>query len=195
MQPMATEAASSKLILKEFATRPFLWPRTRQTALFALVFAITMLPNRTTAAGKIYYGSRVGMTVTVRSMEGLDTSHATIRTEHTREDAEEFCKEYSQLSPKDEGWSECIKQELATRINDVVTANCVTGVFTNFFGDRFRFLGPNRRKAEIDGTTPEYLVRDLGSGQLLGNYSATGYSTNLSVFAALCPRKAPTDIR
>jgi hypothetical protein len=39
------------------------------------------------AAGKIYYGSRTGMTVTIRSMTGLDTAQAVIQTEHTRDDA------------------------------------------------------------------------------------------------------------
>jgi len=169
--------------------------RTRQPATpYALAIAVSLLPNPTCAAGKLSYGSRVGMTVTVRSMEGLDTSRAIIRTVHTREDAEEFCREYSLLTPNSEGWEACIKAELSTRMNDVVTANCVTGVFTNFFGDRLQYVGPNKRKTKVDETTPKYLVRDLGSGQLLGDYSATGLFTNLSIFAALCPRKAPPDI-
>lgn len=37
------------------------------------------------ASGKISYGSRAGMTVTVESMQGLDTARAVIRTKHTRE--------------------------------------------------------------------------------------------------------------
>ncbi len=51
------------------------------------------------AAGKIYYGSRAGATVTIKSMSGLDTSHAMIQAEHTREDAIGFCKDYVQEDP------------------------------------------------------------------------------------------------
>lgn len=143
------------------------------------------------SAGKLYYGSRVGMTVTVKSMSGLDTSRAVITTEHTRGDAEEFCREYSQLTPADAGWERCVKTELATRLNDFVTANCETGVFTNFWGDRLRYLGPNRRGVQVDGMVPAHLLRDLQSGQLLGDYSASGYPTYIQIFAALCPRRLP----
>ena len=48
------------------------------------------------ASGKIYYGSRAGMTVTVVSVQGLNTTHAVIRTTHTREDALGFCRDYVQ---------------------------------------------------------------------------------------------------
>jgi hypothetical protein len=57
------------------------------------------------------------MQVTVVSMFGLDTSNAIIRTQHAREDAIEFCREYiGEVSEK------CIKDELATRLNDTVFA-------------------------------------------------------------------------
>lgn len=57
-----------------------------------LAFFLMALPA--SAAGKINYGSREGMQVSVISMSGLDTSNAVIKTHHTREDAIEFCREY-----------------------------------------------------------------------------------------------------
>jgi hypothetical protein len=84
------------------------------------------------ASGKIYYGSRVGMQVTVVSIEGLDTSHAVIKTQHNRDDAIEFCREYVQENPVTE---KCIKDELAVPLNDSIYADCLQGIFTNFFGD------------------------------------------------------------
>ena len=77
------------------------------------------------AAGKIYYGSRVGMTVTIKSMRGLDTPHAAIQTEHTREDAIEFCREYVGENPVTE---KCVKQEVSVPLNDAIYADCPKGV-------------------------------------------------------------------
>lgn len=145
------------------------------------------------AAGKLHYGSRVGMSVTVVLMQGLNTSYAIIRTKHTREDAEELCREYERLTPKDDRWNACIQSALATRMNDQVVANCKTGVFTNFYGGRRLYLGRNGKGAEVDGTKPPSLLKDLDSGRLLGDYSASGYSTDLQIFGALCPKSAPVE--
>jgi hypothetical protein len=104
-----------------------------------VLVALTLLfsMNQASAAGKIYYGSRAGMQVTIVSMEGLDSSSAVIKTRHTREDATAFCSEYvGKVS------EECIKAELETRLNDQVVADCLRGVFTNFWGDKIKFRGP-----------------------------------------------------
>ena len=49
-----------------------------------------------TRLGTIGYGSRAGMEVSIVSVEGLDTKHVVIRTEHTRENAISFCRDYIQ---------------------------------------------------------------------------------------------------
>jgi hypothetical protein len=78
-------------------------------------------------ADKIYYGSRLGMQVTIVSVSGLDTADATIRTKHTREDATSFYRQYiGRVS------EQCIQQELATHLNDFVSGNCKTGSFRIF---------------------------------------------------------------
>jgi hypothetical protein len=131
------------------------------------------------------YGSRVGMQVTVMSMSGLDTSNAIIRTQHTREDAIEFCREYvGEVSEK------CIKEELATRLNDAIYANCSSGVFTNFWGDKIQFRGKNKQKGEFG---PNYILVNLQSGEIANGSSASNYLVNMEIFHALCPTKAPID--
>jgi hypothetical protein len=92
-----------------------------QTASTGLILIPLLFGAPAWAAGKIYYGSRAGMTVTVRSMSDLDTSHAKIITEHTKDDAIGFCRDYAQEDPVTEN---CIRQELAVRLNDVITADC-----------------------------------------------------------------------
>jgi hypothetical protein len=100
--------------------------RRNLVGLAGVIFVVVLGTSSAIAAGKIYYGSRAGMTVTVRSMSDLDTSHAQITTEHTRDDAVGFCRDYERQEPG-------IRQELAVRLNDVITADCPKGIFTNFF--------------------------------------------------------------
>lgn len=149
----------------------------------SLIALLCLLPLPAHAAGKINYGSRVGMTVTVASMSGLDTANATIRTKHTRSDAIAFCREYiGKVSER------CIRGEMATRLNDEITANCPAGVFTDFYGTKYQFKGENPNRAE---TEPKYLLIDLTSGDVADGSSASGYATNLRIFQALCPKYAP----
>ncbi|NGM34502.1 hypothetical protein G4G93_11260 [Methylobacterium sp. DB0501] len=134
------------------------------------------------ASGKIYYGSRAGMTVTVVSMSGLDTARAVIRTKHTREDAIGFCRDYvGKVTPA------CISEELAVPLNDRITANCPRGEFTDFQGSRYRFAGRSRSKDSM----AKYVVMSLPSGEVADGSSASGYPTNIQIFKALCPSRAP----
>ena len=137
------------------------------------------------AAGKIYYGSRAGMSVSVVSMEGLDTPRAIIRTQHTREDAIAFCRDYVQNVTE-----ECIQSELEVPLNDIITANCKTGVFTDFVGDKYQFRGKNTHADAMAA----YILVNLTTGEVADGSSASGYPTNISIFKALCPRTAPPDI-
>ncbi|WP_240535506.1 hypothetical protein [Rhizobium freirei] len=152
--------------------------------LFLAFFAMTTSCTTAFASGTIYYGSRAGMEVTIVSMSGLDTSHAEIRTKHTRENAVAFCREYVQKITPD-----CIKQELATPLNDLIQANCKTGVFTDFAGDRHQFQGRN----PAAGSTAKYRLVDLQTNEAADGSSASGYPTNMGIFRALCPRTAPQD--
>ncbi|SCB46808.1 hypothetical protein GA0061102_105521 [Rhizobium miluonense] len=152
--------------------------------LFLAFLATTVSCTTAFASGTIYYGSRAGMEVTIVNMSGLDTSHAEIRTKHTRENAVAFCREYVQKVTPD-----CIKQELATPLNDLIQADCKTGVFTDFVGDRHQFQGRN----PAAGSMAKYRLVDLKTNEAADGSSASGYSTNMGIFRALCPRTAPQD--
>jgi hypothetical protein len=152
-------------------------------------FAVIVLLSGSSAiaAGRIYYGSRAGMTVTVRSMSDLDTSRAKIITEHTRQDAIGFCQDYERQEPATEN---CIRQEMAIRLNDMVTADCPRRVFTDFYGERYQFLGENPRSQQSGA---RYLLKNLRTHEIADGSSASGYDVNMEIFRALCPRTAPPD--
>jgi hypothetical protein len=133
---------------------------------------------------KIFYGSRVGMTVTVVSASGLDTEHAVIAVKHTRNDAVAFCRDYvGKVTAR------CVRDELKAPLKSTISANCSTGEFTNFYGYRFRFDGPSRAKDAM----AKYRIIDVATGEVADGSSASGYSVNLGIFRALCPKRAPTD--
>jgi hypothetical protein len=136
------------------------------------------------ASGKIYYGSRAGMTVSVLSVAGLNSSHAVIRTKHAHEDAVAFCRDYVQNVSDD-----CINQELARPVNDLVEGNCSTGEFVDFFGSRHRFEGPIKKQTELQ--MAEYAIRDIATGKIEDGSSGSGYPVNLGILHALCPSVAP----
>jgi hypothetical protein len=147
-----------------------------------------LVTTRAYASGKLGYGSRIGMTVTVISIQGLNTARAVIRTAHTRDDALVFCREYvGQVSDA------CIEEELARPLNDVIYGNCTTGVFSDFSGNWHCFEGKNKKKTKTDEDfgLPNYIIRDLPTGEIENGTSASGYTTYMPLFRALCPTKAP----
>ncbi len=150
-----------------------------------LALAATLLSaSPVLASGTLGYGSRAGMEVDVVSMSGLDTAHAVIKTRHTRANAIAFCRDYVQkVTPQ------CINEELAVRLNDEVTADCVAGTFTTFYGDRYRFAGPSKDK---DGSA-KYRVIDLSTGETADGSSASGYGTNIEIYKALCGGPVATE--
>ena len=147
--------------------------------LFVMVASLPAL-----ASGTIGYGSRAGMEVTVLGVEGLNTARAIIRTKHTRENAISFCRDYVGKITED-----CVRQELALPMNDQITANCLTGEFTDFFGVRYRFLGRNRQQDSM----AKYAIVDLSTGEIADGSSASGYGTNMVIYRALCRVQAPSD--
>lgn len=126
----------------------------------------------------IGYGSRAGMSVNVLSKKGLDTENSIIKTEHTIENAIEFCREYVLKVNK-----ECIDDTLDTKLNDYISANCKTGLFTDFFGQTFEFQGKNN-----SDDYPEYMIYSYESNEVADGSSASGYGVNLEIYKALCPK-------
>ena len=134
-------------------------------AVALLTIASVAISARTAlASGKIYFGSRVGMTVSVISVQGLNTSNAVIHTKHTRHDAIAFCRDYEQNLTND-----CVNRELETPMNDYIAANCSTGVFIDFFGNRYHFEGQRRRPTS---DLSKYTIRDLSTGEIEDGTSA-----------------------
>jgi hypothetical protein len=154
-------------------------------AIAALVVT-SIATSSAVASGTIGYGSRAGMEMTVVSIEGLSTAHAVIRTKHTRENAVAFCRDYVQKVTE-----ECIERELSVPLNDVITANCPTGEFTDFGGDHYRFLGPTKKTGDF--MMAKYRLMDLRTGEIADGSMASGYQTNMEIFKALCPAQAPYD--
>ncbi len=153
----------------------------------ALVFAALMVGvGQGWASGKFQYGSRAGMEVDVVSMSGLDTAHAIMRTRHTRENAIAFCRDYAQHIT-----AECIKSELDVRLNDEVTADCDSGLFSNFFGKQYRFTGPLKKTDDFQ--MAHFGIVDVASGEIADGSNASGYTINMLIFKALCPRRAPEE--
>jgi hypothetical protein len=151
-----------------------------------VVFLSVFGPTTAFASGKLYYGSRAGMTVTVVSMSGINGDRAAIKTKHTKEDAMGFCRDYiGKVTAK------CVQDELATHLNDEITGNCGTGRFTNFFGEDHQYLGEAKPKsADIFA---KYMIKNIATGEIADGSSASGYPTNMGIFRALCPVKAPPD--
>jgi hypothetical protein len=118
-------------------------------------------------------------------MSDLDTSHAKIITEHTKDDAIGFCRDYAQEDPVTE---KCIRQELAVRLNDVITADCPKGAFTDFYGEKYQFRGKNPRAGDFGA---KYLLMNLRTHELADGSSASGYPVNMDIFRALCPNTGP----
>ena len=117
-------------------------------------------------------------------MSGLDTSHAAIKTEHTKEDAIDFCREYVLEDPVT---AKCIKEELSVPLNDVIYANCPKGVFTDFGGEKYQFRGKNLHPGE----SATISLLNLRTREIADGSSASGYNVNMEIFRALCPRTAP----
>jgi hypothetical protein len=73
-------------------------------------------------------------------------------------------------------------------MNDYIAANCSTGVFVDFFGNEYRFQGYRKGSNE---DFAKYAIRDLSTRQVEDGSSASGYPTDLGIFHALCPIRAP----
>jgi hypothetical protein len=76
-------------------------------------------------------------------------------------------------------------------LNDIITANCNTGEFTDFYGSRHKFLGPNH--APGDFVMAKYAIMDLATREVANGSMASGYPVNMGIYRALCPARAPLD--
>jgi hypothetical protein len=123
----------------------------------------------------------IDMDATVVSMAGRDTAAAVIHVKHTPEDATHSCQESGTVLTPTET---CIRAELAKRTKDTVTADCVKGAFTDYYGNRYQ-VSPN-----TDPTYPAAKVNitNLATGKKVDQYSSDRTIRQpLPIYRALCP--------
>ena len=129
---------------------------------------------------RIYYGSRVGMHLTSVSKEGIGSANATIMLKHTPQDAKAFCVQYS-----GDYSMACVNRTLASvKVGDRVTGNCAKRTWTDMYGRNYAFV---RKATKADQLMAEFVLKDLGTGEILNGTSASGYSVQLTIFQQLCP--------
>lgn len=138
----------------------------------------------TRPGGKLPYGSRAGMEVTVLGSWALDTSAARIYFQHSYDDARSFCMQY--VMTLDDKCIEDVMEE-AKEFNRSVAADCESGEFETVYRQRYRFDGPGTGK----GADPMYLIYPAEGGKKLDGSSASGYGVALTTFAMLCPGRVP----
>lgn len=131
---------------------------------------MSSIPDDHSAVGTtVPYGSRAGMVTTIVSAYGIGTGKAIIETEHTRENAKAFCREYVQTAS--EG---CIQETLRdVEEHGTLIADCTTGEFSSFGGEALT--------RQRDGSI---LSRD--TNQVLDGSMASGESIFSEQYRALC---------
>jgi hypothetical protein len=108
-----------------------------------------------------------------------------ILTQHRREDALAYCRDYELRITR-----KCIADELAKHLKATISADCSRGIFSNFTGDRLQMKGLNPK---TDDVGPKYILVNLGTGEVADGSEASGYPINMGIFQALCPKTAPSD--
>jgi len=112
----------------------------------------------------------------------LDTEHAVIRGQITRDDARGYCEAHN-----DEVTKGCLSEvaRYSRTLKSEIHANCATKEFTDFFGNRYSFLGASPERDKDDGEShARYLLKDLGTGDTSNGTNSTGYFTNSALFSA-----------
>jgi hypothetical protein len=124
---------------------------------------------------------------TVLDMKGRDTAAAVIKVKHTREDALHACQEQG-TRPIAQVTEECIRQELGKRAQDIVTANCTTGEFTDYYGRRFKARLNTHQAYPVSKLN----IVNLATGKLVDPQSPDRTIRQpLPIYRALCPAHAP----
>ncbi|MCW2282362.1 hypothetical protein M2323_000131 [Rhodoblastus acidophilus] len=132
----------------------------------------------------LFYGARVGMYDEIAAREGLDTSHALVKTRPSHDGAVQFCREYAHdYSQK------CIAEQEKDPHGNTITGDCPNKTFSDLNGGKYVFLG--RTKPGSGEVFADYSIRDLASGQILDGSTASGYDVMLGFYQALCPATAP----
>ncbi|KAA3451512.1 hypothetical protein C7I87_05650 [Mesorhizobium sp. SARCC-RB16n] len=131
-------------------------------------------------AATLYYGSRVGMELTIVKKSGIGSTHASILARHDRRKARVYCREYGH-----DFTEACVDAEMTVPLHFEITANCKTGEFTTFYGAKMLFQG---RNTGTDVST-DYRITAVDENVVLDGSGASGYDYTLDQFKALCPNR------
>jgi len=135
-------------------------------------------PNKT-----VFYGSRVGMYDDILSKEGINSTHAVIQAIRGHDGAVQLCRQYGKDYSK-----ACIDKNSSGK-KETISADCHTGKFLDFSGNRFQFMGKNKHQA--DDNVTKYMIKYLKTGEILDGSGASGYGVEIGIFSSLCPAIAP----
>jgi hypothetical protein len=127
----------------------------------------------------------VDLDATIVGMEGRDTAKAIVKLKHTREDAGHSCQERGAVTDVTDA---CIRDELARRTKDAITADCLAGEFTDFYANRYRV------SVNTDPTYPAARanITDLATGKLVDQFATSPTIRQpMPAYRALCPAHAP----
>jgi hypothetical protein len=117
------------------------------------------------------------------SEEGLDTTHAVIRAAPSRNGAIVSCRLNFNYTQK------CIEDQILDNPHGILTANCPKGQFSDFYGNRYKFIGKN---PNTDGNmSANYLIKNESVGEILDGSGASGYGIAAGIFESQCPALAP----
>jgi hypothetical protein len=138
----------------------------------------------------VYYRMRLGMYDVIASRAGIDTDHARIATEKSRDAAIIVCRSNHDFSV------ECIERTLHDAPTPILTADCPAGTFAYALGLRdcdhcepppdLKFLGRNPHSDKGE----DFLIQDLtsgGVGIMDGSWAST-YELAIDAYALLCPK-------
>jgi hypothetical protein len=115
------------------------------------------------------WGERGGMFARIISNSGLDTEHASITAEKSRDGAIILCRGDHDYS------TECIRQILEDDVKVTLHANCKTKKYTDFYGRNLQALDDD--------------ILNLDNNDKLSTY-AGGTAVASTAFEALCPKAA-----
>jgi hypothetical protein len=147
---------------------------------FALLFAVSA-NIETIRANEIPYGSKIGMNVTVLKVSGIGSNASYAEIRHTLENAKAYCTEYI-----GDNSQKCVDENLNIGNKDRITANCVTGEFSDVFGTPLYFRGANTKKSDDFDT--DYIIFDVVNNEQLCS-AVCGYVERLAAFSLLCPNR------
>ena len=130
--------------------------------------------NRVQVGDKYYFCSRAYCRGTITRVSGIDSSKAVIEINETQEDKKFNCEE---SGFRDSQLKSCLSEEL---VLEEVSGNCKKRELS-MGNSSVRYYGKNTQ------SDPQYVFKDLQTGETLNGSVASGYDRFLEQYRKLCP--------